>query len=88
MTLRRFYPWFGVLGLGGLLLFALGLGVILFQGRESDLHGTIAWAVFAVGMAVLGGASWVVKTILEVGFHLQEVERETVGKGRSGSSPL
>jgi hypothetical protein len=87
MTLQRFYPWFSVLGLGGFLLFALGLGVILFQDRESDLHGTIAWAVFAVGMAVLGGASWVVKTILEVGFHLQDVAKEAVGKARSGSSP-
>jgi hypothetical protein len=88
MILRRFQPWFGLLGLGGFLLFALGLGMILYLGRESDVHFTIAWAVFAVGMAVLCGASWVIKTILEVAFHLQEVVNDAVGKARSGSSPL
>jgi hypothetical protein len=80
MTLRRFHVGFGLLAAAGFVLFAVGLGVILFRDRQSDLHGTIAWAVFAVGMAVVGGASWVVKTVLEVGFLLQEEARQAKPK--------
>src|SRR5262249_19451140 len=85
MTLRGFHPGFGLLGLVGFLLFAAGLGAVLVRDRESDFRVTIALAVFAVGMAVLGGASWVVKTVLEGGVRLQEGVREA--RARANCTP-
>jgi hypothetical protein len=40
--------------------------------RVGDLVDKVILGALLAGMAAVGGALWVVKTVLEVGFHLQE----------------
>jgi hypothetical protein len=41
-----------------------------------DLGGKVILAGLLAAMAAIGGTLWIVKTVLEVGFHLQERIRE------------
>jgi len=80
VTLKRFYPGLGLLSMVCVLVSAASLVGLLFLG---NVYGAIVVAALTTGMAALGGALWVVKTVLEVGFHLQERIQEA--KQRAGS---
>jgi hypothetical protein len=69
VTLKRFYPGLGLLSAVCFVASAASLVGLLFIG---DLVGKVILGALLAGMAAVGGALWVVKTVLEVGFHLQE----------------
>lgn len=81
MNLRRFNTGLGLISAVGLLLFGACLALILRGGDLEARTGTVAPGAFAVGMAVVGGAAWVNKTLLEVAFHLDERLRDERARG-------
>ena len=86
MTLRRFYPGLGFLSGACFVASVASLVGLLFVG---DLVGKIILGALLAGMAAVGGTFWVVKTVLEVGFHLQEQIKQPMQQPgtRPGNGP-
>jgi hypothetical protein len=73
VILKRFYPG---LGLFNGVFFVTSAACLVGLLIMSDLVGKVILAGLLAAMAAIGGALWIVKTVLEVGFHLQESIRE------------
>jgi hypothetical protein len=83
VILKRYYPGLGFLSGVCFAASAASLVGLLLAG---DLVGKVILAALLAGMAAVGGSLWVVKTVLEVGFHLQERMQEATRRGGSGGA--
>jgi hypothetical protein len=81
MDLRRVNAGLSLVSAVGFMLFGASLALLLRGGDSEARAGTVALGAFAVGMAVVGGAAWVNKTVLEVAFHLDERLRDLKARG-------
>jgi hypothetical protein len=75
MILNRYYPGLGFLSGICCTLFVAGV-VVLVAWRDIQPRQAITLGTICTGMAVLGGTLSVKKTVLELGFHLEEKVRE------------
>jgi hypothetical protein len=82
MVLKRFYPGLGLASGVCFLLFAVGVGLLLFADLHSwPLQALVALGALSAALAAVGAALWLGKLVLELGFHLRESGQEAKKRG-------